>query len=200
MKNKKITRKISQGMYVLTTEGGGCVVDAVIQASAGDNPIIAVAICKDNHTHQLLQKNSTFAISVLGKDADGEIIKQFGFNCSRDVDKFEGIETIEVKNTKVVKKSLGYIILEKVDSIDCGTHTLFLGKMIEGDILEDEEPMTYAEYQENKEDLLKITTEKGKTAWICTACGYIYYGDEVPDDFICPICKLGKSYFKEKDD
>ncbi len=199
MKNKKITRKISQGMYVLTTNGGGCVVDAVMQASSGDNPLIAVSVCKDNHTHKLLQENDKYAISILGKDADGEIIKQFGFNCSKDINKFEGIDTEEVEGVKIVKKSLGYIILERVDSIDCDTHTLFIGRMIEGDILEDKEPMTYAYYQENKEDLLKITTEKGKTAWICTVCGYVYYGDEVPDDFICPICKLGKSYFKKKE-
>ena len=59
--------------------------------------------------------------------------------------------------------------------------------------------MTYKYYQENKEDLLKVTTEKGKTAWICTMCGYIYYGDEIPDDFKCPICGVGKEYFKLKD-
>lgn len=199
MKNKKITRKISHGMYVLTTAGGGCVVDAVMQASSGDHPLIAVAICKDNHTHKLLQENDRYALSILGKNANGEIIKQFGFNCSKDIDKFDGINTVEVEDVKVIKDSLGYLILEKVDAIDCDSHTLFLGKMIEGDIFEDNEPMTYAQYQENKEDLLQIKTEKGKTAWICTACGYVYYGEEVPDDFICPICKLGKSYFKKKD-
>ena len=60
--------------------------------------------------------------------------------------------------------------------------------------------MTYAYYQEHKDELTKTTTTQGKTAWVCTVCGYVYYGDEVPDDFICPLCGLGKAYFKKKED
>ena len=80
MKNLKITNKISQGMYVLTTNNGGCIVDSVSQISAGDNPLLAVSIMKKNNTNLLLKNNKKFAISILGKETDGEIIKTFGFN------------------------------------------------------------------------------------------------------------------------
>lgn len=200
MKNAKITRKITQGVYVLTTEGGGCIVDAVSRASGGDQPMITVAVAKTNHSHKLLAENERFALSVLGEKADPAIIETFGFKCSKDCDKFEGVETEKVENVPVLKHTLGYMVCEKVDAIDMGTHTLYVGRMIEGDVLDDEQPMSYAYYQEHKADLTKTTTEKGQTAWVCTVCGYVYYGDEVPDDYKCPLCGLGKKYFKKKED
>ena len=92
MKNIKITRKITQGTYVLTTKEGGCIVDAVSQISSGDNPLIAVSVMKTNYTNELLKKNDTFALSILGKDVDSEIIKTFGFKSGRDIDKYENID------------------------------------------------------------------------------------------------------------
>lgn len=83
MKEVNITRKISQGMYVLTTIDGGCIVDAVSQISGGDNPLIAVSVMKKNYTNELLKINSKFAISILGEDVNAEIIKTFGFNSMR---------------------------------------------------------------------------------------------------------------------
>lgn len=198
MKNDKILWKISQGMYVLTTEGGGCVVDSVSQISAGDNPLIAVSVMKKNYTNELMKKNTKFAISVLGKDVNPEIIKTFGLNSMRDINKFEKIETKEVDGTRVIKNSLGYMICQIIDSIDNDTHTLFIGRLIEADLYEDKEAMTYAYYQENKNDLLKVTTTSGKTAWICTVCGFVYYGEELPDDYKCPICGVDKSLFKKQ--
>ncbi len=198
MKNDKILWKISQGMYVLTTDGGGCVVDSVSQISAGDNPLIAVSVMKKNYTNELMKKNTKFAISVLGKDVNPEIIKTFGLNSMRDINKFEKIETKEVDGTRVIKNSLGYMICQIIDSIDNDTHTLFIGRLIEADLYEDKEAMTYAYYQENKNDLLKVTTTSGKTAWICTVCGFVYYGEELPDDYKCPICGVDKSLFKKQ--
>ena len=199
MKNKNITRKISQGVYVLTTNGGGCIVDAVSQISSGDNPLIAVAVMKKNYTNSLLQKNNKLALSVLGVENSGEIINTFGMKSMKDYDKFKDIDYTEIDGVPIINDSLGYMICEIVDKIENETHTLFITKLIEGDLFKDKEAMTYKYYQENKEDLLKVTTEKGKTAWICTMCGYIYYGDEIPDDFKCPICGVGKEYFKLKD-
>ncbi len=199
MKNKNITRKISQGVYVLTTNGGGCIVDAVSQISSGDNPLIAVAVMKKNYTNNLLQKNNKLALSVLGVENSGEIINTFGMKSMKDFDKFKDIDYTEIDGVPIINDSLGYMICEIVDKIENETHTLFITKLIEGDLFKDKEAMTYQYYQENKEDLLKVTTEKGKTAWICTMCGYIYYGDEIPDDFKCPICGVGKEYFKLKD-
>lgn len=198
MKNKKITRKITQGMYVLTTNGGGCVVDAVSQVSAGDNPLIAVAVMKKNYTNELMHNNDYFALSVLAKDVNPEIIKTFGLNSMRDIDKFVSIQTSEVEGLKVIDDSLGYMILKKVDTIENDTHTLFIGELVEADLYKDEEAMSYGYYQENKDDLLKVTTEEGKTAWVCKICGYVYYGEELPEDFKCPACGVGPEMFEKK--
>lgn len=201
MKNKDITRKISQGMYVLTTKGGGCIVDAVSQASAGDNPLITVAVMKKNYTNELIKKNGKFILSVLGKEVEPEIIKTFGLNSMRDIDKFEKTKVIQLQEMNIINDSLGYMICEVVDSIDNDTHTLFIGKLVEGDIFKKEqEVMTYAYYQEHKDELLKVTTKKGKTAWKCIVCGYVYYGEEIPDDYKCPICSVDKTFFKKKEE
>ena len=198
MKDINITRKISQGMYVLTTSGGGCIVDSISQISMGDNPLITVAVMKKNYTNELMNKNSKFAVSVLAKDVNPEVIKTFGFNSAREINKFENMETIDVLDEKVIKDSIGYMVCEIVDRIENETHTLFIGKIIEADKFNDKEEMTYAYYGEHKDELLKVKTENGKTAWVCTVCGYVYYGEEVPDDYICPICGVDKSLFKKK--
>lgn len=198
MKNKKITRKISQGMYVLTTIGGGCVVDALSQVSAGDEPLIAVAVMKTNYTNELIKKSNKFAVSVLGMNVDMDIVKTFGFNSMRDINKFENTNVEDVMGINVIKDSLGYMVCDVIDTIENETHTLFIGRMVEGDVFSDEEPMTYGYYQAHKDELLAVTTEKGKTAWICNLCGYIYYGDELPEGFICPVCSASSEYFSKK--
>lgn len=199
MKNINITRKITQGMYVLTTKEGGCIVDAVSQISSGENPLISVSVMKKNNTNQLLKTNNKFAISILSKEVNPEIIKTFGFNSSRDINKFERTETTKIDGIDIINNSLGYMICEIVDSIDNDTHTLFIGKIIEADVFEEKEAMSYQYYQEHKEELLKVKTEKGKTAWICTVCGYTYYGEELPKDFKCPICGVGAELFEKKE-
>ena len=90
------------------------------------------------------------------------------------------------------------MICEIVDMIENDTHTLFIGKLIEADVYKEDKAMSYEYYQENKDELLKVKTDSGKTAWICNDCGYIYYGEELPDDFKCPICGMGKEYFSKK--
>lgn len=198
MKNKKITRKITQGMYVLTTDGGGCIVDAVSQVSSTDNPLIAVAVMKTNYTNELLHQNKTFALSVLGLDVNPEIIKTFGFNSMRNINKFKNIKTNEEMSLPVIDDSLGYMICEKVDAIENETHTLFIGKLIEADVYKDEKAMSYNYYQNHKNDLIKVETTNGKTAWICKVCGYIYYGDTLPEDFKCPICGVEANMFEKR--
>ena len=198
MKNKKITRKISQGMYVLTTTGGGCIVDAVSQVSAGDNPLIAVSVMKSNYTNELMKKNDKFALSVLGMNVDPNIIKIFGFNSMRDIDKFENVDVTNIECVNIINDSLGYMVCEKVDSIDNDTHTLFIGKLIHADLFNDSKEMNYGYYQEHKDELIKVTTENNKTAWVCSVCGYVYYGDEIPSDYKCPKCGVPRELFERK--
>lgn len=202
MKNSKITRKITQGMYVLTTPGGGCVVDAVARVGgSSDQAFVAVAVAKTNKTNELLQENTKFALSILSEQANPELIQNFGFKSARDFDKLACVETEEVAGVEIIQDSIGYMVFDKIDAIENETHTLFIGRLIEADLFAaDAEPMTYAYYQEHKDSLTKMETKQGKTAWVCTACGYVYYGDEVPDDYKCPLCGLGKAFFKKKTD
>lgn len=200
MKNKKITRNISQGVYVLTTDGSGCIVDCVSQVSMGDNPMISVAVNKNNYTNEVIKKNKKFALSVLPMGINGNIIELFGMHSSRDVDKFGSDWFDEIDNIKVIKDSIGYMICEVEDTIDTGSHDLFIGKLVEADKYSDKKEMTYNYYQEHKDELIKVKTNSGSTAWICTVCGYVYYGEEVPDNFKCPLCGVGKELFKLKDD
>lgn len=186
-------------MYVLTTKEGGCIVDAVSQISSGENPLLSVSVMKSNYTNQLLKQNNKFAISILSKEVNPDIIKTFGFHSTRDINKFEKIETTMIEDLNIIKDSLGYMVCEIVDSIDNDTHTLFIGRIIEADIFQESKAMSYQYYQEHKEELLKVTTQKGKTAWVCSICGYVYYGEELPkeDTWVCPKCRVPKTFFKK---
>lgn len=198
MKNKKITRKITQGVYALTTENGGCIVDAVSQISSGDHPLISVAVMNSNLTNELVTKNKKFALSVLGKDVNGQIIDTFGLHSMRDIDKFADTETITIENIPIIKDSLGYMICEVTDTIKNDTHTLFIGRLIEADVFKDTEILTYQYYQEHKDEYIKVTTENNQTAWVCQMCGYVYYGETLPDGFKCPKCGVDASLFTKK--
>lgn len=198
MKNRKILHNITQGMYVLTTSEGGCIVDAVSQVSSSEFPLISIAVMKENNTNHLMQKEGKFALSILGKNVDPKVIEVFGFHSMRDINKFDEVSTELMGDVPIITNSLGYIICEFVDSLENETHTLFLGRVIEADILKEEESMSYQYYQAHKSELIPIKTSLGKTAWVCTVCGYIYYGEKLPDDFQCPACGVGKKYFKKK--
>lgn len=195
MKNKKITRKITQGMYILTTTNGGCVVDAVSQISSGDNPLISVAVMKENYTNELLQTNTKFALSVIGKNINSEIIKTFGYNSMRNINKFESIETTEINEVKIINDSLGYMVCEIIERIDNDTHTLFIGKLINCDVFKDEEAMSYQYFQEHKDELIEIKKQEGQTSWKCTICGYIHEGENPPEK--CPLCGVPSDMFEK---
>lgn len=198
MKNKKITHRITQGVYALTTNNGGCIVDAVSQISAGDNPLISVAVMKTNFTNDLLKKNNMFALSVLAEDVSPKIIRTFGLNSMRNINKFSDIELVNVNGLNIISDSIGYMICEIVDHIDTGTHDLFIGRMIEADVFNDKIPMSYQYYQDHKDNFIKVVTSERKTAWVCTICGYVCYGDVLPDDFKCPNCGVDRSLFEKR--
>lgn len=199
MKNKKIIRKITQGMYVLTTNGGGCIVDAVSQISAGENPLISVSVMKSNYTHKLMLENEFFALSILDRKVNPHVIETFGLNSMRDMNKFKSVKTNEVENLKVVADSLGYIVCQKIDSIENETHTLFIGRVKEADVYKEDVAMSYSYYQEHKDSFIKMETGKGKIAWVCTICGHVYNGDILPEKFKCPVCGVEAELFEKRE-
>ena len=196
---KKINYSIIAGVYVLSTDGSACIVDAVSQVSAGDNPLIAVSVNKSNYTNEMMRKNNKFSLSILPKDVDGNIIKTFGFSSSRDINKFENIEFKEIDELKVVNDSIGHMIFEKVNELDCDTHTLFIGRLVNGERYNDKEELVYQYYQSHKDEYIKVKVNDEKTVWVCSLCGYIYEGETIDDDFICPLCGATKDLFIKKD-
>lgn len=194
----KVLGKLTYGLYVLTTNNGGCMVDAVCQISSGEFPLISVSVNKNNNTNKLMTENDKFALSIFGMESNPEIIKTYGYNSMKNYNKFENSETKEIDGLKIIPDSVGYLICEKVDMIDCDTHTLFIGKVVNADILKEDKEMSYNYYREHKDELVKVKTENNQTAWVCTICGYVYYGEELPDDFKCPLCGVGKEFFEKK--
>lgn len=192
-----VLRKLTHGMYVLTTKDAGCMIDAVSQVSSGENPRISISVNKNNYTNERIKEHKVFALSILDINTNGDIIKTFGFNSSRNYDKFSSFDMIDIDGVKVIADSIGYIYLKVIDEIDCDTHTLFIGEVVKKEQFKDLQPMSYGYYQENKNDLIKVESN-GKKYWVCTMCGYIYEGEELPDDFICPVCGVGKDMFEER--
>jgi flavin reductase (DIM6/NTAB) family NADH-FMN oxidoreductase RutF/rubredoxin len=193
----KITNYITQGLYVITTNGGGCIVDAVSQISGGDNPLIAVSIMKKNNTCELLKRSKKFALTVLGEKVDGRIIETFGYHSSKDYDKFANDFLIDDGDFKIVKDGIAYMTCEIVDHLDAEDHELFIGKLLSSEVSKDKNVMTYNYFTEHKDKIIKVRTDAKKTAWVCTFCGYVYYGEKLPAGFVCPVCGVGPEFFKK---
>ncbi len=147
--------QISYGMYIIGSKKGerinGQIANTVFQITA-QPPTIAVSINKENLTHQYIRESSVFTVSVLAQETPFPFIGKFGFKSGRDVDKFSGVSYQLGKTGApiVLENTLAYLEAEVVNSFDCGTHTLFLGKVIEGDIIKEGEPLTYAYYYKVK--------------------------------------------------
>lgn len=195
----KTEYSIVAGVYVLSTNNSACIVDAVEQVSAGDNPLVAVSVNKSNFTNKMLSQSDKFAISILPQDVDGEIIKTFGFNSSRNINKFENIKYKEVDGLKVLAECIGYMTFEKINEVDCDTHTLFIGRLIKEERYNNKEELVYQYYQKNKEKYIKIQVNKQKTVWVCNVCGYVYESEELPDNYKCPLCGAGKENFSKQE-
>ena len=206
--NKNVLRKLSYGVYVVSTvcngKPTGCIANSTMQVT---HDTIAVSINHDNYTNSCIKKSQKFAISILGVDVNDSIIPVFGFQSGRDVDKFKNVEVKEVDGLDVIKDSTGYVVCELINQMETETHTIFLGKIIDCDVLNDQIPMTYAYYHQVKKGNSPktaptyidetLTAKDDKPRYKCTICGYIYEGDltQEPDDYVCPLCKQGKDKF-----
>ncbi len=200
---------LTYGVYVISTidldNGGratGCIANSAMQVTYDT---VAVSINHENYTNQCIKKSKKFAISILGQNADDNIIPVFGFQSGREVDKFRGIETKNINGLSVIADSTGYIICDVDDILETETHTVFLGKINDCGRLKDEPVMTYEYYHRVKKGkspktaptYIEETPEHTELAYKCTVCGYVYKGDltKEPDDYLCPICKQPKSVF-----
>lgn len=193
---------LSYGLYVLTArEGGrdlGCIVNTVTQMT--ENPTrIAVSVNKQNFTNEVIQRTGLFNVSVLTEAAPMDLFRHFGFQSGRDVDKFAGrTDPVSENGLRYISGPANALISGKVEqAIDCGTHMLYIALVTEARKLSDAPSMTYAYYFANvKPKPQPKPAEKPRRGFVCRICGYFYEGDELPPDFICPLCKHGAADFE----
>ena len=194
---------LSYGLYVLTAREGsrdlGCIVNTVTQLT--ENPTrIAVSVNKQNFTNEVIQRTGLFNVSVLTEAAPMDLFRHFGFQSGRDVDKFAGrTDPVSENGLRYIGGPANALISGKVEqAIDCGTHMLYIALVTEARKLSDAPSMTYAYYFANvkPKPQPKPAQEKPRRGFVCRICGYFYEGDELPPDFICPLCKHGAADFE----
>lgn len=200
--DKKTMYKLTYGLFVLTSasEGkdSGCIINTAGQVTSEPNRI-SITVNKSNFTHDLVKESGKFNISILSEAASFDTFKHFGFQSGRDVDKFA--DYTECKRSAnglyyVTAGTNGYISAVIEQSVDLGSHTMFIAAVEDMEVLSDVPSATYAYYQSD----IKPKPEKvaaGKSVWRCTVCGYVYEGEDIPADFICPLCKHPASDFEK---
>ena len=191
--------KIGYGLYVVTSNDGkkdnGLIVNTVTQVTNTPNRI-AVTINKDNYSHHIIKQTGIMNINCLSTDAPFKVFENFGFQSGRTVDKFAGCSPLRSDNGLVfLPRYINSFMSLKVEQyVDLDTHGMFICTVTEARVISNVETMTYNYYQSNVKP--KPDTE-GKKGYVCVVCGYVYEGDELPDDFVCPLCKHGVSDFEK---
>ncbi len=227
--NLKALYKLGYGLYVVCSKKGdrfnGQIANTVIQITS-EPPTIAVSINRNNLTHEFITESKVLTVSVLSKDTPLSFIGHFGFKSGRDTDKLEGVnyQIGETQAPVVTDNALAYLEAKVIQQVDVGTHTIFVGELVGADVIKEGEPMTYAYYHQVK----RGTTPKTAPSYVeekkveavkapkyrCIVCGYIYdpeLGDpdggikpgtpfeEIPDDWVCPVCGAAKSDFEKEE-
>lgn len=190
--------KLSYGLFVVSSKkdnkDNGCILNTVMQIT--DNPKrIMIAINKENFTCNMLAESEIFNISVLSQKADMSLFENFGFKSGKDNDKFSDIDFKSRSENGIyylTEYSNAYFSAKVIKVIDCGTHLAFLADITEARILNDEPSMTYQYYFDN----VKPKPTPKKKGFVCKICGYVYEGETLPPDFICPLCKHPASDFE----
>ncbi len=227
--NLKAVQKICYGVYIIASQKDGKINGQIANTAfqiTSDPPTIAISINKQNLTHQFIEASKVFTVSILSKFAPMTLIGKFGFKSGRDIDKFADTKhkSGQTGAPIVLDNTIGFLECEVLSTTDVGTHTIFIGKVVDCDVLSDNEPMTYAYYHTVKggkepktaptyikEESKDTPEESGK--YVCNVCGYIYdpaVGDpdngikpgirfeDLPDSWVCPICGAPKSEFSKE--
>ncbi len=190
--------RIGYGLYVVTSNDGerdnGLIVNTVTQVTSTPNRV-AVTINKENYSHHVIKKTGKMNVCTLTVEAPFRVFEAFGFRSGRNVNKFENCDPLRSDNGLVFlpKYINSFMSLSVEQYVDLGTHGMFICAITEARVMSDKETMTYAYYGANVKP--KPDTE-GKRGFVCKICGYVYEGDTLPDDFICPLCKHGASDFE----
>lgn len=198
--NTKALFKIGYGLYVITANNGekdnGCIINTVMQVTS--EPLqIAVTLNKQNYTNEMIKLNKKFNLSILTEKTDFGIFKRFGYQSGRNTDKFSDYNFVKRSPNGVLyitENTNAYLSAYVKQEIDLGSHTMFIAQLVESEILSDENSITYDYYQKYVKPQPNNNIKKG---WRCKICGYVYEGEDLPSDFICPICKHGAIDFEK---
>jgi flavin reductase (DIM6/NTAB) family NADH-FMN oxidoreductase RutF/rubredoxin len=203
--NKKAMYKLSYGLFVLTAKEGekdnGCIINTAIQAASAPNQL-SICVNKANYTHDMICRTGAFTVSIIAQNAGFDLFQRFGFQSGRDTDKFSGFEkTARGANgiLYVTEGTNAYISVKVEKTEDLGSHTMFIGEITDMDVLCETPSVTYDYYlnEIKPKPEAVATTADGQTVWRCKICGYEYVGEELPEDFICPLCKHPASDFEK---
>lgn len=199
---KKVLYNLSYGVFMLSTRSGekanGCITNTCMQV-ANDPIRIAISVLNSNYTCELIKESGIFALSLLDDQCSFETISHFGFQSGRDVDKFEKLPmpTDHNKVPYMGWHACSVISGKVVEQHDLGTHTLFIAEVTDAKMLNDNEPLTYADYQNRvKPKKKEVSKDKKIIGWRCKICNYVYEGSELPADYTCPLCGHDASDFE----
>ena len=213
--DKNAFRKLTYGLYIVSSKyedtKAGCVVNTVTQITS-ENPIIAVSINKDNYTNKIIKESKKVVVSILSQNINKDIISTFGFYSSKDTDKFKDIKYDIEDNLPIIKEGVcAYLIGDVINIIDAETHDIFLVRVSNTKVLNDDEVLTYKYYQESmkgkspkKAPTYIESNVSGGNKYRCLICGHIYDDDiekikfaDLPDDWVCPVCGVTKDKFEK---
>ena len=217
--NERALNNLSYGVYIISTWDGnrptGCIANSVMQITS-EPAAIAVSMSHNNYTTQCIEKSGGFAISILGENSDPSIIGTFGFQSGKDVNKYDSVDYDVRGDMPIATAGCAYVICKVINQVETETHTVFIAQILDADILSADEVMTYAYYHkvikgkspknaptyQTVEDTSGNVVKQDSEKYVCNVCGYVYKGDipfeELPDDYICPICKKPKSVFVQQ--
>ena len=216
--DRKALHSITYGLFVLSSRSNGrdnaCITNTLCQVA--DSPLlVSIAVNKSNYTNELIQESGIFNVSMISTSAKMDLFKRFGFVSGRDVDKFESYEKTKRSLNGILyitESTCSFLSASVVQTVDVGSHWLYIAQVTEAKKLSDEAPCSYSYYLSD----IKVRSVgasghdtnagvKGseskaekKATWVCKICGYVYEGDPLPADFICPICKHGAADFERE--
>lgn len=196
--------KLTYGLFVLSAKKGdkdnACIINTVGQVA--DHPLrVQMAVNKSNLTHDMILSTGVFSVSVLTEEVPFAVFERFGFASGRDKDKLDGFTDVaraENGTLYLTKYANAYMGCRVVQTVDCGSHTLFIAEVTEGAPLSDVPSVTYAYYFAHIKPKPQPKAEEKKTTYVCRICGYVYEGETLPEDFVCPWCKHGAEDFEKQ--
>ena len=191
--------KVGYGLYVLTAKDhgrdNGCIINTVLQVTSSPSLVGVITVSKRNHTHDMMMRTRKFNLSVLTTDTPFEIFQRFGLQSGVTVDKFADDTDIRRSANGVLyltKHTNAYLSCDVTDTLDFGSHTMFKADIAGGEVLSEADSVTYAYYQQH---IKPKPTTVSRHGYRCNICGYVFEGEVLPKDFICPLCKHGASDF-----